>query len=113
MRRNGAGLHLVAAELLGVDSLEPPPQPLGLVVPGSVLAGGIEDRLLDEDRRVRTQREHHGVAGTRIDLEDLPVPLDGEDREVRAVTQIADQYALHARSHRLEDAADEIVRLRA
>ena len=62
-------LHLVLAEVVGVEALEPLVQALAvdLVVRDVDRLGVVDDVLLDQDWRPGAQRQGDGVAGPGVD----------------------------------------------
>src|SRR6476620_9110855 len=64
-----ADLHLVLAEVVGVEALQPLVQPVGVALLAGEIdrLGVVDDRVLDEDRRPRPQRQRDRVARPRVD----------------------------------------------
>src|SRR6476659_10773404 len=62
-------LHLVFSEVVGVQTLQPLVEPLGIAFFGHRIEGlrVIDHRFFDENRRPRAQRQRDGVARAGID----------------------------------------------
>ena len=83
-------LHFILAEAVGIGLLEPLPQPLGAVSLGGVVAAAalLQHGLLDEQRRVRPERERDGVGRPAVDGQ-LPVrQLDVDLRIERVFLEV-------------------------
>ena len=65
---SAGGSHLVFAELVRVEALQPLLQPLGIGRRAGLDGlGVVDDRLLDEDGRPGAQRQRNGVARSGVD----------------------------------------------
>ena len=107
-------LHLVAAHRLGVEALEPLLQPLGVLFVGHEVdgLGVVDDAILDEDRRLRPQRQRDGVARPGVDRDRLPVHEQVDERVERVLSQVGDDDLLDVRLEVADDVLQQVVRHR-
>src|ERR1035437_4867570 len=107
-------LHLVLAEIVGIEALQPLLQPIGVRRLRHEIdrLGVVDDRLLHENRRPRPQRQRNRVARPRVDGHRLAVQPQVDERVERVLLQVADDHLLHRRLEVLDDVAQEIMRHR-
>src|SRR3990170_1384925 len=91
-----------------------------LYLPGAVLlqrlpllvqahARLLQHRLLGADRHLGAYRQGDGVAGARVDLQALPVHVQGDAGEERVVRQIAHEDVGHSRAEAVDDGTEQVV----
>src|SRR5215510_9163738 len=85
-------LHLVFAQIVRVEALEPLVQPIRVRLVGGDVErlGVVDDRLFHEDGCPRAQREGDGVARTGVDGERVAVEEQIDQRVERVLLQVAD-----------------------
>ena len=74
--------------------------------------GVVDDRVLDEDRRPRPQRQRNGIARPRVDGHRVAVERQVDERVEGVLLQVADDDLLHRRLEVRDDVAQQIVRHR-
>src|SRR3990170_4150199 len=69
----------------------------------------LQHRLLGVDRHLRAHRQGDGVAGARVDLQALPVHVQGDAGEERVVRQVAHENVGHSRAEAVDDGTEQVV----
>src|SRR4051794_28287605 len=110
-------LHLVFAEVVRVEALEPLVQPIRVAL--SDLArriegfGVVDHRLLDEDRRPRPQRQRDRVARPGIDRQRLVIHAKMNQRVEGILLEVADHDLFDGRLEVVDDVTQQVVRHRS
>ena len=80
------------AEVVRIEALEPPLEPLGVLFVGREVSGLglVDDPVLDEDRRLGAERQRDRVARPRVDRDRLAVDRQVDQRVEGVVLQIGD-----------------------
>src|SRR3990172_1342334 len=67
----------------------------------------LQHRLLGVDRHLRAHRQGDGVAGARVDLQALPVHVQGDAGEERIVRQVVHKDVGHSRAEAVDDGTEQ------
>ena len=86
-------------------------QPIGIGLLGREIdrLGVVDDRVFDEDRRPRPQRQRDRVARPRVDRHRVAVQREIDERVERVLLQIADDDLLDRGLEIVDDVAQQIV----
>src|ERR1017187_4547921 len=103
--------HLVAAEVLIVEALQPAAQFFGIDLVGNrrCLLRRLEDGLFHVDRAVQPKRQRQGIARTGIHADQLTVAIQPDHGVERVVLQFAHHHFAQARIEAKQKALDEVV----
>src|ERR1039458_7298103 len=106
-----AWLHLVAAQILVVEVLQPTAEFLLVFLVGNRggQLGGFQHGVVDENRAVQAQGQRQGVARAGIHADEFAVPLQPDQGVEGFLFQLVDDHFANAGVESQQEAFDEVV----
>src|ERR1039457_3081423 len=104
-------LHLIAAQVLVIETLEPFAEFVAVDVVGEIagLPRVLQDFVSYKDGAIHAQGERQRVGGTGIDADDVAVPFHPDDGVESIIAQFGDYYLMDGGVETDQDILDEIV----